>query len=140
MSRFRVSSVVFGLILIGIAIGIYWYTNYNISHTIRAQSRYWFLDILFTFIPTFIFAGLVITIRGIIWGARIWSGRNILITGLIMLVIGAFPWIYTPLLMGARKGSEGPGMLGTLIFLFVGIPGLIFTIFGFICGGRESDV
>jgi hypothetical protein len=140
MKRFRTSSVIFGLVLIGLAIGIFWYGNYDVSHTKGAGNAWDFLALLFILTPTMIMFGIIIIIRGCFWGAKVISGRNILITGLIMLVIGAFPWLYTPWLMGTRGGDEGSGMMGTMIFLFVGIPGLLLTILGFICGGRESDV
>jgi hypothetical protein len=139
MRRFRASSVIFGLILIAIAIGIFWYGNYAGSNAKGARGGFGLFDWLVIFIPLMFMSGIVITIRGMIWGAKIWSGRNILITGLIMLVIGAFPWLYTPWLMGTRGGDEGSGMMGTLIFLFVGVPGLLLTIFGLICRGWESD-
>ena len=52
-----------------------------------------------------------------------------LIIGLILLAVGGFPWLYTPLFFGDRPPTtnEGSGMLGTLIFLFVGLPGLLMT-------------
>ena len=52
--------------------------------------------------------------------------RNI---GLVMLVMGIFPWVSTPLLIRDR-GMEGSGMMGTLIFIFVGVPGIIWTLIG----------
>ena len=49
--------------------------------------------------------------------------KSLLIIGLPMLVIGATSWFYTPLILGGSPTNEGAGMLGTLIFIFIGIPG-----------------
>lgn len=49
--------------------------------------------------------------------------KSLLIVGLPMLVIGATSWFYTPLIIGGSPNNEGVGMLGTLIFIFIGIPG-----------------
>jgi hypothetical protein len=51
--------------------------------------------------------------------------KSLLIVGLPMLVIGAASWFYTPLIIGGNPNNEGAGMLGTLIFIFIGIPGCI---------------
>ena len=51
--------------------------------------------------------------------------KSLLIAGLPMLVIGATSWFYTPLIIGGNPNNEGAGMLGTLIFIFIGIPGCI---------------
>jgi hypothetical protein len=51
--------------------------------------------------------------------------KSLLIIGLPMLVIGATSWFYTPLIIGGNPNNEGAGMLGTLIFIFIGIPGCI---------------
>ncbi|MDI6783973.1 MAG: hypothetical protein QME64_07765 [bacterium] len=139
MKRFRATSVIFGLILIAIAIGIFWYGSYTVLNAKGARGGFGLFDWLFIFIPTMFMFGIIITIRGMFWGAKVWSGRNILLTGLVMLVIGAFPWFYTPWLMGTRGGDEGSGMMGTLIFLLVGIPGLLLTIIGLFFRGWESD-
>ncbi len=55
----------------------------------------------------------------------------LLVVGLIFLAVGGFPWVYTPTLTGdLRPGGEGAGLMGTIIFLFVGIPGLLLTMAG----------
>ena len=51
--------------------------------------------------------------------------KSLLIVGLPMLVIGATSWFYTPLIIGGNPNNEGAGMLGTLIFILIGIPGCI---------------
>ena len=53
--------------------------------------------------------------------------KVLLIIGLVMLVVGGFPWLYTPALMHDLPNGEAAGMLGTLIFMFVGTPGLMLT-------------
>jgi len=49
--------------------------------------------------------------------------------GLTLLLIGGFPWAYTPLFFRHDNG-QGSGMIGTIIFLFVGLPGLAVTGIG----------
>ena len=83
--------------------------------------------------PTLFFCGLVAMLGGALVGTAIFRWRTLLLVGLLMLLVGAFPWIYTPLLVGDH-GGEGSGMLGTLLFLFVGVPGLILTIAGALLG------
>ena len=44
-----------------------------------------------------------------------------------------FPWAYTPLFFryqGIYDNGQGSGMLGTLIFLVLGLPGLAVTLIG----------
>ena len=80
--------------------------------------------------PALLILGVVALVRGLIGAQGALSGRSILATGVAMLVVGAFPWVYTGLLVGGSPGNEGAGMLGTLIFLVVGIPGLLVTLAG----------
>ncbi len=61
------------------------------------------------------------------------SSRWVLWMGLTMLLIGGFPWAYTPLFFryqGIYDNGQGSGMLGTLIFLVLGLPGLAVTLIG----------
>jgi hypothetical protein len=51
--------------------------------------------------------------------------------GLLMLLAGGFPWLYTPLFTGG-KSNQASGMIGTLIFMLVGLPGLVVTAIGLI--------
>ena len=105
-------------------------TNYRSSWSL--------LDLLLLFGPTLFFMGISMTILSFFPGARVFSPRTILLTGLLMLVVGIFPWIYTPYFFNGRS-NEGSGMMGTLIFLMVGIPGIILTILGLLMGGINSD-
>ena len=79
--------------------------------------------------PALVVAGGVTCVRG--WFCRVsaFSRSNVLATGLVMLAVGIFPWIYTGLLIGDH-GGEGSGMLGTILFVTVGVPGLIVTLVG----------
>lgn len=52
--------------------------------------------------------------------------RWVLVAGLAMLLVGGFPWAYTPLFFGSQN-EEAWGMIGTIIFLLVGLPGLAVT-------------
>ena len=58
-------------------------------------------------------------------------GSILFFVGLLFVAVGCFPWVYTPELTGDRRpGGEGAGLMGTIIFLFVGIPGLLLTLAG----------
>ena len=89
--------------------------------------------------PSMIAFGLVAGARSLYRGARAYSARSILITGVVMLAAGVFPWAYTPYLTGGRSGNEGAGMLGTLLFMLVGVPGLLVALLGIFLGGLTSD-
>ncbi len=123
----RLVNAIIGLILIisGVLLIYYVFFRTSIDDVSLIFTRLSYLS------PMLCIMGIVIFIRGIFWGAPAFSGRTVLYTGLLMLLLGVFPWAYTPLIIRDR-GMEGSGMLGMLIFLFVGIPGLILTIIGFI--------
>jgi hypothetical protein len=57
------------------------------------------------------------------------SHRWVLKIGLILLLVGGYPWIYTPFSFG-HDNEEAWGMLGTIIFLLVGMPGVAVTAIG----------
>jgi len=78
--------------------------------------------------------GLVAAVRGILFGSPLLARKAVFYTAILMLLVGAFPWVYTDRLIGGRPGNEGAGMLGTLIFLFVGVPGFIAAVTGAIVG------
>ena len=88
--------------------------------------------------PALFVVGFVVFVRGLVSGAPIVSRRTVLVSGLLMLVTGGFPWAYTALIIRDR-GMEGSGMLGTLIFITVGIPGILATVLGCILRGWEPD-
>ena len=93
---------------------------------------------LFAIAPPLLVIGVVVVVRAIAFGARALSGRNLLISGLIMILVGGFPWLYTELMIGDR-GMEGSGTLGTLLFLLVGVPGVLVTLAGFFLRDWGSD-
>jgi len=62
--------------------------------------------------------------------------KGMLTIGLFMLLIGGFPWIYTDMLVGGRPGNEGSGMLGTILFILVGLPGLAVTVTALFLKGK----
>ena len=80
--------------------------------------------------PVLLAVGFVTLLRGFAWGATSVGRWGVLVAGLLMLVIGGCPWLYTSYLTGGRPGNEGVGMLGTLVFIFVGLPGLALTLAG----------
>jgi uncharacterized protein YqgC (DUF456 family) len=78
--------------------------------------------------PTFLLVGCVISLRGFAFGRSSVFRYAVLILGLLMLVIGGCPWLYTPYLIGGGRDNEGAGMLGMIIFIFVGLPGLVVSL------------
>ena len=94
---------------------------------------------MFFFGPITILTGAVIFLRGNIWGSRAFTRRTVLVVGIVALVIGGFPWAYTPLFVGGSPGNEGAGMLGTLLFILIGLPGLLMTLLGLAIRGWEPD-
>ena len=121
------------LMLIGLAA-----TMGPFMSTANMRTSWSLLDLLLLFGPTLFFMGIAMTILSFIPGARVFSPRTILLTGFLMLVVGIFPWIYTPYFFNGRS-NEGSGMMGTLIFLLVGVPGIVLTILGFLMGGIHSE-
>lgn len=63
-------------------------------------------------------------------GKRGLSRSTVRWCGFVLLLFGGFPWFYTPLIIPDR-GMEGSGMLGTILFIIVGIPGAAAVLFSF---------
>ena len=78
--------------------------------------------------PLLLAVGLVVLARGLLPQVPLWRDAPVLCTGLVLLLIGGFPWAYTPYLTGDRSGGEAAGMLGTVLFIFAGLPGLAICI------------
>ena len=94
----------------------------------------------FMLVAPFLFIyGVVSAVRGFLGAASVFSRRTLFFTGALMLIAGACPWSYTGFIIGGSRGNEGAGMLGTLIFLFVGVPGCILTLVGFVAGWLHED-
>lgn len=83
--------------------------------------------------------GLVAVARGFIFDAPLLSKKTLILTAFVMLFLGACPWLYTDYLVGGRPGNEGSGMLGTIIFILVGVPGFILTIVGLVAGWLAEE-
>jgi hypothetical protein len=79
--------------------------------------------------PAALVAGVAATLRAAFPNKARIVGGLCFITGLIMLLLGVFPWAYTPYIIEDR-GGEGSGMLGTLIFIFAAPTGLLLTLLG----------
>jgi hypothetical protein len=78
--------------------------------------------------PALIASGIVLLARALWPHTPLVRDAPVLSVGLVMLLIGGFPWLYTPYLTGDRPGGESAGMLGTLLFLTAGLPGLLITV------------
>ena len=122
IGRQRRIAAIIGLVLIGLGIII----AFSLLHGVEQATARPRGDWLLLGVPAMIVCGAVILVRGLIWGSPSFSWATFLIAGLSMLVVGGAPWLYTPLLIRDR-GLEGSGMLGTIIFITVGLPGLLLT-------------
>lgn len=122
----RLYAVVSGLALAGIGFAVLYYLD---AHAGRFGPRSP-MELVALLMPSLFFLGIVIAVGGLLVGEKIFSPRAILFTGLLMLIVGAFPWVYTPWLTGDRPNGEAAGMLGTILFLIVGVPGLFLTLLG----------
>jgi len=91
--------------------------------------------------PGLIVFGLALSLIGygrLAWmlstpAAKFSPRRLLLVIGTTMIVFGLCPWWWLSIatwLSGGRPGNEGEGMFGFLIFLFVGLPGLVLTLIG----------
>lgn len=59
------------------------------------------------------------------------SARRVTGLGLLMVLIGGCPWLYTPYFFSGTSDTSS-GMIGTIIFLMIGLPGLAVLAIGFI--------
>ena len=59
--------------------------------------------------------------------------------GLLMLLAGGCPWLYTPLLTGGpgKPSNQAAGMLDAKIVVLIGLPGLAVTAIGLINLARQ---
>ena len=125
LSRERRIAAISGLVLIALGLLFWFVLNHGIEEASEPPRGGW----LMLGVPAMIMCGAVMLVRGLIWGSRPFSSATFLIAGILMLVVGAVPWVYTPLII-RDGGMEGSGMLGTLIFIAVGLPGLLVTLLG----------
>ena len=84
------------------------------------------------FSPALIVHGAVVACLAFTAEPRVVSSGSLLATGAILLAVGACPWAWTHWVLGGRPGNEGAGMLGTLLFITAGLPGLCLTLFSLI--------
>jgi hypothetical protein len=97
------------------------------------------LQLMIFFGPALLAAGAAIFLLGLLWGSSNALPMAVLATGCLMLLLGIFPWFYTHYLTGGRPGEESAGMLGILIFMLVGLPGLALVLTAVIFGRRPSS-
>ncbi len=127
----RLEPLIIGTILILVGAFIFWWEDRIVKmggNSPRLPGFGW-ITIL---VPGMIVSGIVIIVRGLVWKASAFSSRTVFLCGLFMLIPGAFPWFYT-------GRGEGGGMLGTLLFVSLGVPGLIITVVGFLLGGTRKE-
>lgn len=88
------------------------------------------MGLIFILGPTLFFFGTMMLIRGVVSGKKAFSGRNVLYTGLLMFIIGIYPFVYTPYLIGNSR-AEAAQWLGQFIRVSTGYPGIILSVIGF---------
>ena len=88
--------------------------------------------------PLLIIGGGVALVRGLTSGAKVFSSRTALVTGLLMLAVAGLPWLYGLTVPGAWPGDEAAGMLLTILLFVVGLPGLFLTVAGLLWRGWEG--
>ena len=117
----RGTAVVIGLILL--IMGIFMSHRFLNPPAQRYQQSIlaWFFFIG----PTITSFGIVIVLRGLAIGMEAFSRNTILLTGILML-------FFSIILLFLSGAGEGMGMLYTVLFVLVLVPGLILTIIGFI--------
>ena len=124
--RPNIAAIIAGIVMIGIG-GLIVFGVFSRTMDRPGRSS---VEWLIFLAPALMVSGCVTIVRGFLPGATSFSSWTVLATGLIMLTVGAFPWVYTPMLTSDRPGGESAGMLGTIICLLVGVPGLILTVVG----------
>jgi hypothetical protein len=121
--RDRQKPMVEGLFLIGLGVAC---VLPAYLQSVQPPSEQSVLAQLFYATPTLVVAGVVVAVRGLWTGASMISSGNLLFTGMAMLLFGACPWLWLPLL----AGGESTGLLGTHLVFTMGVPGLLITLFG----------
>ncbi len=92
--------------------------------------------------PAFLMVGVILFFKHFASKGGRSFYRGVLALGVLMLAVGGCPWIYTPYLMDDRSGGEGAGMMGTAIFIVVGLPGLVVALIGLVgySGAKKKKV
>ena len=76
--------------------------------------------------PTIVALGAIVFLCGL----SLSFIRATLTVGLLMLVVGGFPGVYTHYLTGGRPGNEGAGLMVSIIYIIIGLPGVLITLVG----------
>jgi len=119
------SSTLAGIVIVGIGLILTWMffcpdSDYQPS----------VFNMLILFGPAGLISGCVVSFRGFVWGKRGLSRSTVRSCGLFLILFGGFPWLYTPMII-QDNGMEGSGMLGTILFIVVGLPGIAALLLSF---------
>ena len=93
----RFSNAIIGLVVIIIGIFI----TYILFNSTPRGTGGSILDWLIFIGPMLFLMGIVMLVRGLVWEAPAFSGRTVLYTGLLMLLVGGFPWLIFHFLLEA---------------------------------------
>ena len=130
----RLKGAVIGLILICLGVWLTFQIFFRGIMSITTNP----MGLVFMMGPTLFFFGMTALVRGIISGKKVVSGRNILYCGLAMFIIGIYPLIYTPYLIGDRE-AEVAEWLGQFIRISTGYPGILLSVVGFFIRNWKKD-
>lgn len=130
----RLQSAVIGLILICAGVWLTFQIFYRGLMSISGNPE----GLVFILGPMLFFFGLTVLIRGIISGKKVVSGRNVLYCGLAMFIIGIYPIVYTPYLIGDRE-ADVTKWLGLFIRISTGYPGILLSVIGIFIRNRRED-
>jgi hypothetical protein len=130
----RLQSAVVGLILICAGGWLTYQIFYRGIMSITSNPA----GLVFMLGPTLFFFGMTALIRGIVAEKRGVSGKNVLYCGLLMFIIGIYPIVYTPYLVGDQE-AEVAQWLGQFIRISTGYPGILLSVIGFFIRNWRKD-
>ena len=131
--RNRWPNVVVGLILIGVGVWFVYQIFYRGIMSITSDPK----SLVFISGPTLLFFGSIILIRGIVFAKKAFSGRTVLYSGLLMFIVGIYPDVYLPLLLGGKE--EAVQQLGLFVRITTGYPGIVLSVIGFFIRNLNKD-
>lgn len=123
VKQIRLRSAVIGLIFMGLGGLLIYQIFFQGVLVIRENT----MGMIFILGPTVFFYGTLTLIRGIIWKKNAFSGRNVLYSGLFMLIIGIYPFV--SLLLGDPEAGLDRNF-GLFIIISICFPGILLSIVG----------
>lgn len=133
VTRNRWPAVIIGLVFIGAGAWLTYQIFFQGIMSVTASPA----GLVFMLGPACFFFGLTAAVRGLLLQKKAFSGRNVLYCGLLMAVIGIYPALYTPLLIGGRD-PETAQWLGRFIRISTGYPGMLLVVVGLFIRNKNN--